>query len=53
MIGEPQPKDSDEFQRDQKHPAYRIAVKKWIERGIPRYAARFVAREESRKPSQN
>lgn len=50
MIGEPQPRDCEEFRQDQKNPMYRKAVKKWLQRGIPLYAARFAAREDARKP---
>jgi hypothetical protein len=53
MKGIEKPKDSAEFERDQKHPAYRKSLKKWIESGIDRHAARYVAREEARKPSAN
>lgn len=51
MIGEAKPRDCEEFKQDQKNPAYRKAVKKWLQRGIPLYSARYVAREEARKPS--
>lgn len=50
MLSVEKPKDSAEFKQDQKNPAYRKALKQWIERGIPRFAARYVAREEARKP---
>ena len=51
MKFEGQEKDSAEFARDQKNPAYRKSLKQWLQRGIPLYAARFVAREDARKPT--
>ena len=51
MKGYEKPKDSEEFKQDQRNPAYRKAVKQWIERGMSRYASRYVARAEARKPS--
>ena len=43
-------RDSLAFAKDQRIPLYRRRMKYWVEKGFPKFVARSVAREESRKP---